>query len=53
MLLRIHGSARLRFDHGHSAQNVNIGGTQLINVLLGYPDELVDPEAHPGSDFGI
>lgn len=40
------GSARFCFDHGHSAQDVKIGGTQLINVLLGHPDEVADSVAH-------
>ena len=31
------------FGHCYGVKNARVGGTQLINVSLGYPDEVADP----------
>lgn len=35
--------ARWFFGHCHGVKNARVGDTQLINVSLGYPDEVPDP----------
>lgn len=44
-LIETHRPERWYFGHSHDAQNAKFGDTQLINVSLGYPDEVVDPAA--------
>lgn len=44
LILR-HQPARWFFGHSHTARNGRVGETQLINVSLGYPDEVLDPAA--------
>lgn len=44
-LMEKHNPARWYFGHCHDAQNAKVGDTQLVNVSLGYPDEVVDPAA--------
>lgn len=38
-----HQPARWFFGHSHGAKNTSVGTTQLINVSLGYPDEVANP----------
>ncbi|WP_195819932.1 metallophosphoesterase [Roseobacter sp. MH60115] len=40
-----HRPERWFFGHCHGVRNSSVGDTQLINVSLGYPDEIVDPAA--------
>lgn len=42
-LILKHRPERWFFGHCHGAKNARVGETQLINVSLGYPDEVVDP----------
>ena len=44
-LLEKHNPARWYFGHSHDAQNAKVGNSQLINVSLGYPEEVADPAA--------
>lgn len=42
-LIRKHSPARWLFGHCHGARDGAIGETQLHNVSLGYPEDVVDP----------
>jgi len=42
-LIQKHRPERWFFGHCHGAKNAHVGDTQLINVSLGYPDEVTDP----------
>ena len=44
-LIRKHQPDRWFFGHCHDAQDSRVGTTQLINVSLGYPDEVLEPSA--------
>ncbi|MDW3224911.1 MAG: hypothetical protein R8G34_18840 [Paracoccaceae bacterium] len=42
-LILKHRPERWLFGHCHGAKNTRVGETKLINVSLGYPDEVADP----------
>lgn len=44
-LILKHRPERWFFGHCHGVRNSIVGNTQLINVSLGYSDEIADPAA--------
>lgn len=44
-LIAKHSPSRWYFGHCHGSQNAKIGATHMINVSLGYPEEMTVPAA--------